>query len=100
MLRVLVVLLAVAAYISFIVDVIRTPRTRVRALPKALWLVIVIVLPILGGLLWLLLGRERPNPGRWFRRAGPAAPDDDPAFLKRLEEEAWRQRMRERRGEA
>lgn len=99
MLRVLLALLVIAAYLSFIIDVIRTPKPAVRTLPKLLWLVIVIVLPIVGGVLWLLLGRQRPQPGRWFGRRSPAAPDDDPAFLRSLDEEAWRRRMRERRGE-
>lgn len=99
MARVLLALLVVALYLSFIIDVIRTPKTAVRTLPKVLWLLVVIVLPIIGGVLWLILGRQRRQPGPWFRRRKPSAPDDDPAFLRSLEEEAWKRRMRERRGE-
>ena len=100
MLRVLLVLVLLALWISSIIDVLRTPAPAARALPKWAWLLIVILIPLLGGLLWVLLGRERPGPGRRFGRRSPAAPDDDPQFLRRLDEEAWRRRMRERRGEA
>jgi hypothetical protein len=98
MLRVLGVIILIALYISFAVDVARTPRSEARALPKWLWLIIVLVLPIVGGVLWLILGRPRYPGTRWRRRA-PLAPDDDPRFLRKLEEEAWRERMRRRRGE-
>jgi hypothetical protein len=99
MLRVLLVLVLLALWISSIIDVVRTPSPATRALPKWAWLLIVVVLPLIGGLIWVLLGRERPEPGRYFRRRSPAAPDDDPQFLRRLEEEAWKRRMRDRRGE-
>ena len=99
MLRVFGILVIIALYISFVVDVVRTPGTDARSLPKALWLVIVLILPILGGVLWYFFGRMRPAPGsRWGRRR-PTAPDDDPRFLKQLEDEAWRKRMQQRRGE-
>jgi len=97
-LRVLGVIVLVALYISFAVDVVRTPRGEARALPKWLWLIIVLILPIVGGVLWLILGRPRYPGSRWRRRT-PLAPDDDPRFLRKLDEEAWRERMRRRRGE-
>jgi hypothetical protein len=100
MLRVLGVLVLVAMYISFIIDVLRTPRLEARTLPKMLWLALVVLIPLIGGILWFFLGRPRPTSGGLFRRRGPIAPDDDPKFLKGLDEEAWRRRMRERRGEA
>lgn len=101
MLRVVGILLLLAVYIWFIIDVIRTPRTQTRSLPKWVWLLIVLLVPIIGGVLWFIWGRMRPAPGsRFGRRRGPRAPDDDPNFLKHVDEEAWRRRMRERRGEA
>lgn len=83
MLRVLGVLVLVALYISFIIDVLRTPRLEARTLPKLLWLALVVLIPIIGGILWFFLGRPRPTNGGVFRRRGPMAPDDDPKFLKR-----------------
>ena len=100
MLRVFAVLVLVALYITFVVDVVRAPAAAARALPKWLWLLIVVLVPLVGGLLWLAFGRPRPAPGtRRFRRR-EVAPDDDPRFLKQLDEQAWAERMRRRRGEA
>lgn len=100
MLRVVGVLLLLAVYIWFIIDVLRTPGSQTRSLPKWLWMVVVILVPIIGGVLWFFLGRARPAPGsRFGRKRGPRAPDDDPNFLRQVDEEAWRQRMRQRRGE-
>jgi hypothetical protein len=74
---------AAVFYIYAIVDCILFERERVRGLPKGAWVPIVIVFPIIGALLWFLVGRG-PKP----RAAGPIrrgpAPDDDPAFLERL----------------
>lgn len=98
MLRVAAVLLAVAVYIYFVIDVLRTPRGETRSLPKFVWLLVVVLVPLLGGLLWLALGRVWPAPGtRWGRRRGPMAPDDDPTFLKQLDDEVWVRKMQQRR---
>lgn len=100
MLRVLGVLVGVALYIYFILDVLRTPRGETRSLPKFVWLLLVILIPLLGGVIWLALGRVWPAPGsRLGRRRGPLAPDDDPKFLKQLGDAAWHKRMQRRRGE-
>ncbi|MHB1067837.1 MAG: PLDc N-terminal domain-containing protein [Candidatus Nanopelagicales bacterium] len=100
MLRVLGVLVLVALYIYFIIDVLRTPSGETRSLPKFVWLLLVVLLPVVGGLLWLALGRVWPAPGsRFGRRRGPLAPDDDPTFLKQIGDDAWVKRMQRRRGE-
>ena len=100
MLRVLGVLVCLALYIYFILDVLRTPRGETRSLPKFVWLLLVILIPLLGGLIWLALGRVWPAPGsRFGRRRGPLAPDDDPKFLKQLGDDAWLKRMQRRRGD-
>jgi hypothetical protein len=99
MLRVAGVLLALALYIWFIVDVLRTPRGDVRVLPKFVWLILVVLIPLLGGLLWFIAGRPRPQRPRFGRRRprGPVAPDDDPNFLRKIDQETWSERMRRRR---
>ncbi|MFM8772615.1 MAG: PLDc N-terminal domain-containing protein [Actinomycetota bacterium] len=100
MLRVVLILLAIAVYIWFAIDVIRTPASSTRTLPKYVWLLIVLLLPLLGGVIWLLAGRPKPDrPRRGRRRRGPVAPDDDPAFLRQLDDDAWSERMRRRREE-
>ncbi|MFN8170735.1 MAG: PLDc N-terminal domain-containing protein [Candidatus Nanopelagicales bacterium] len=74
MLRVVGLLLLVAVYIYFVIDVIRTPRGEVRSLPKVVWLLVVVFVPIVGGLLWLWLGRDWPSFGFRFGRRAPLAP--------------------------
>jgi len=67
-------------YVYSIVDCALFDRTRVRALPKAAWVPIVIVFPLIGGLLWFFLGRRRAAGAA----ARSLAPDDDPEFLRRV----------------
>ena len=69
-----VVIAVVVFTIYAFVDCALMERSRVRGLPKALWLVVVVVLPLIGGVLWFLIGR-----GPTRRRFLP--PDDDPTFL-------------------
>ena len=100
MLRVAGVLFVIALYIYFIIDVLRTPRGDTRSLPKFVWLILVVVVPLLGGFIWLALGRVWPSPGsRFGRRRAPLAPDDDPKFLKQLDDDVWSKKMKRRRGE-
>ncbi len=100
MLRVAGVLFAIALYIYFIIDVLRTPRGETRSLPKYVWLLLVVLIPLLGGLFWLALGRVWPSPGsRFGRNRAPMAPDDDPKFLKQLSDDVWVQKMQKRRDE-
>lgn len=74
MLRTGGVLLALAFYIYTIIDVARTPKSSIRTLPKYVWMIIAVVLPILGGVFWLFLGRVWPQSGYRSRRRTPRAP--------------------------
>jgi hypothetical protein len=80
MIRVLPFILVIGLWVFAYVDLILTERSRVRALPKVAW-VFVIILPVLGALLWFIIGKERGDRGGQSRRV---APDDDPAFLANL----------------
>jgi hypothetical protein len=71
-----VVIAALVFTVYSIVDCALTERFRVRGMPKALWVVVLLVLPVVGGVLWFLIGR---GPAR--RRF--LGPDDDPRFLGR-----------------
>lgn len=87
-----------------VLNVITTPEDQVRNLPKLLWLVLVIALPLIGGVAWLVAGRPQyrraPVPGTRFPeydrpgRAVAKNPDDDEAFLRGLRERAEEQRRR------
>ena len=62
-------------------------RSRIRGLRRGWWIVVILVVPIIGGLLWFIIGRGRAN------RVGPSrggaiAPDDDADFLRRLRTDA------------
>lgn len=61
-------------------------RSRIRALPRWAWLLVIIVVPVIGPAMWWLLGRGglRSSGARFVRSS---APDDDPEFLRRLERE-------------
>lgn len=72
-------LVAIAFWIFTIVDCAVQPPTRHRGVSKPVWILIVVLLPVLGGILWLVVGRTRKSV-----MAARRAPDDDPEFLGRL----------------
>jgi hypothetical protein len=97
LLRYLPMILIVVLLVAAIVDIVRIDPSRVRALPKGLWVIIAIAVVIIGPILWFALGRERIEPRNHGRYApAPSAPDDDPEFLRRLaREEEQEQRIRD-----
>lgn len=72
-------LVATAFWVYTIVDCAVQPPTRHRGVSKPVWILIVVLIPVLGGLLWLIVGRTRRS-AITARRA----PDDDPEFLGRI----------------
>jgi hypothetical protein len=117
LLRGLPVLIEVGLFVFCLIDVIQTPSDEVRNLNKGLWILLIVFLPIIGGVAWLVAGR--PNTRRqsaWRvgngfpeheRPARPrvVAPDDDPDFiadLRRVDHEhedtlrKWEADLRER----
>lgn len=76
----------VALDIFAIVDIVMIDQRRVRGLPKVAWAFIVLI-PVVGLLLWFLIGRA---PEQTQRMTRVLAPDDDPNFLRdiRRDEEA------------
>ena len=75
---VLFVIAAVVFTVFSIIDCAVQPATRHRGVSKRWWIVITCV-PVIGGLLWFLIGRARRS------RMRQIAPDDDPAFLGSLD---------------
>jgi hypothetical protein len=99
-------LLLLALWIFCIVDVITSDEYQVRNLPKLAWLLIVLLLPDIGSIVWLIAGRpqgarvgpaprsnprfpEYDRPGRHVA----VNPDDDEEFLRRCRERAEQQRL-------
>lgn len=72
-------LLAITFWVYSIVDCALQPPTRHRGVSKPMWLLIVVLLPVVGGILWFAIGRSRRRSAVMFR-----APDDDPDFLGRI----------------
>lgn len=74
-----------ALLIFCLVDAISIYESRIKSLNKIAWVFIIILLPILGPILWLTLGRMWGNVdetvGRVSSSRAPKGPDDDPDFL-------------------
>ncbi|MFI7211845.1 PLD nuclease N-terminal domain-containing protein [Micromonospora maritima] len=84
------IVLAVCALISCL----SAEDGKVKALPRMVWVLVILFFPLIGSIAWFVAGRERPAgpvgaggataPGAPARR--PLAPDDDPDFLASLDE--------------
>jgi hypothetical protein len=62
---VIVYLIPIALAIFGVVDCLLTPRPYVRALPKTLWIAVILLLYVVGPLLWIVAGRtEVPHARR------------------------------------
>lgn len=69
-----------------IVDCALFDRTRIRGLARGWWILVILLVPIIGGVLWFVIGRGRANRvGRGGRRT--VAPDDDTEFLRQLNDD-------------
>jgi hypothetical protein len=78
-----------------LIDCVQTPEAQVRSLPKVVWVILILLLPFVGSIAWLLVGRSQGGraprtwaPGSGFPEADrprPVAPDDDPAFLRQVQ---------------
>jgi Phospholipase_D-nuclease N-terminal len=96
--KVLLFLVAMGLLIYAVIDCSRTPEQEVPSgFPRAAWLVVMILVPIIGPVLWIMASRSdqnsaggntrprgpRPGGGAPTRRTGgPVGPDDDPDFLR------------------
>ncbi len=108
-------LVVVGAWIFCFIDVLLTPDSLCRNLPKLAWVFIVLLVPTLGWIAWLVAGRtwnrtSEPaslrSTSRWpdarvgsrpaAARRTVSAPDDDEEFLAGLRKRAEEQRRRAR----
>jgi len=82
-------LVTVGVMIYSLVDCWRSGDHEVRGLPRPLWFLVILV-PLVGGIAWLIYGAPRGPAAGPYRRSGPrvVAPDDDPEFLRTLEQKA------------
>ena len=56
-------LLVIALMIGALIDIITRDNVLVKHLPKMVWIIIVILLPLVGSLLWFAIGREYGDAG-------------------------------------
>jgi hypothetical protein len=103
-------LLLLALDIFCLFDVVLSDEDRVRNLPKIAWFLLILLVPVIGSVLWIGLGRpqtgaagrasayERPATGfPEYDRPGRAAgttPESDEEFLRRVRERAEEQRRK------
>lgn len=100
--RNLLALVVVGLIVYTVIDVARSDERERLGLHKLLWIAFMVLVPVVGSVTWLLVRR---TPGRRTGRGpgigtvphAPLAPDDDPEFLWRLEQER-RRREREAGG--
>src|SRR4030095_16206954 len=104
MLRLLPMLLILALALFAVIDCLSRDDDEVRGLPKVLWVLVILLFPLVGALAWFVAGRPHgvalpglgsPGGERRFGFPGglgrpntrPVAPDDDPEFLRRIDEQ-------------
>ncbi|MGC4855879.1 PLD nuclease N-terminal domain-containing protein [Micromonospora sp. DT4] len=91
------IVLAVCALISCL----SAEEGQIRALPRIAWVLIILFFPLVGSIAWFVAGREPGTASRpvWPSGMGtaerrprrPLAPDDDPEFLRSMQDRAKQQ---------
>ncbi|MBD0842791.1 MULTISPECIES: PLD nuclease N-terminal domain-containing protein [unclassified Streptomyces] len=93
MLRVLMFLVPLALSIYAFIDCISTKDEDIRHMPKPLWAILVLLFPLVGSISWMIAGKKRSlaaegwSGARTNRSQQWVAPDDNPDFLKSLDED-------------
>lgn len=77
--------LLIGFWVYTVVDCSLTDARRARGIPKPAWILVVIVFNIIGGALWLIIGKDRSAGSS--ERIRVAAPEDDPTFIRKLGKE-------------
>src|SRR5699024_4980198 len=75
-----------------LIEAISTPSDRTRIMPKGIWIVVIILVPLVGGVLWLLFFYENSYFAStvlgFMKKSRPLRPlntDDDEEFLRSLD---------------
>ncbi len=113
MVRLFVFLAAVQLVLLILALISALSAHRVRNAPRAVWILVILLLPLLGPVAYFLAGRPVPPPreGGPVRRTPPrpTSPDDDPDFLRSMDTEQsrrdrelldrWERDLQDRNGE-
>ncbi|AIR99853.1 PLD nuclease N-terminal domain-containing protein [Streptomyces glaucescens] len=94
MLRVLMFVVPLALSVYAFIDCISTDEQDIRHMPKPLWAILVLLFPLVGSISWLIAGKKRALAADGWsgvRGGGRSrqwvAPDDNPEFLKSLDQD-------------
>ena len=87
MVRLFVFLAAVQLVLVVLALIGSLSADRVRTMPRFLWILAILLIPLLGPVAYFLWGRPQPRrsevrPVR--RHPRPSSPDDDPEFLRNI----------------
>ncbi|WP_350270795.1 PLD nuclease N-terminal domain-containing protein [Brevibacterium sp. CBA3109] len=88
MARILIAAIVLAAAVTLygLFDCLLRDRGLIRVLPKPVWAIIILFIPVIGFVLWHLFGRgTEDKPTAAPRRRGPSAPDDDDDYLRKVD---------------
>ncbi len=89
--RVVLPLLYIGLVVYSLADMVQRSEKRPAGYPKWAWTLVIVLLPFLGGILWIVATRIGPAQPPVQRRE-PVAPDDDPEYLSWLREQSKRRR--------
>lgn len=96
--RLLPAVLEIGLLVYCLVDCLQTDAMLVRNLPKLGWVVLIIVLPLIGGIAWLVAGRPERSAGRpvvWRSTATAGFPEYERPFEASAASRAIDERLRE-----
>ncbi len=91
--------LTLVVMIGALADIITRDESQVKHLPKIVWIILVVLLPLVGSVLWFAVGREysKPvdlggfgDPRRWDRTAASHGAATDAAPMSQTERELAR----------
>ncbi|MGH8826231.1 MAG: PLDc N-terminal domain-containing protein [Jiangellaceae bacterium] len=78
------IVVAVVLAVFAMIECVQADPAQVRSLRKPLWLVVIVLVPVIGPIFWLVIGRPRARRLPTASPPRPVAPDDDPEFLRLL----------------
>jgi hypothetical protein len=78
------IVVAVVLAVFAMIECVQADPAQVRSLRKPLWLVVIVLVPVIGPIFWLVIGRPQARRLPTAPPPRPVAPDDDPEFLRRL----------------
>ncbi|MGI5523003.1 PLD nuclease N-terminal domain-containing protein [Micromonospora sp. CA-259024] len=97
-LYVLLFLVQIALAVCALISCLSAEEGQIRALPRIAWVLIILFFPLVGSIAWFVAGREpRSAAGKGWsgghrsaerQRPRPVAPDDDPEFLRSVQDRA------------